>query len=293
MFFNDTEAGKRGGKGRRKSRPRNRYRVDARVKGGDSRKLYRVGAIILLMAVIVGFLVAAFAGILFARDLLFARNDRFVIRNIEIVDGQIKTEDMIREYLAYEGITVGTNLFAFDINDFEVLYLKRNPLVKMIQLKRKFPDTLKVAIRERDPLVRLGQRGSLVADSEGFVFRLSSNLHRLPVIIGCKEPDLETGEYVQGASRAAVELLAICDNPRVGLRVVGVDVSKSDYLLVHFVMSDGIKEARLAWDGMGSGTPEAGQDLLVRLGRLKQAALNDRGRHGLFDATLPGRVYVR
>jgi len=255
--------------------------------------MYRIGAIVLLISVVLGFVAAAFAGLLYTRDLLFARNDRFVIRNIEILDGQIKTEGMIREYLTYEGISVGSNLFCFDIDDFEALYLKRNPLVKTIHVTRQFPDTLKVAIRERDPLVRLGQRGSLVADSEGFVFRLSSNLHRLPVIIGCKDPKLEPGGFVRGSARAAVEVLTVCDNPRVGLRVVGVDVSKADYLLMHILTPDGIKEARLAWEGMGSGQPEARRDLLLRLSRLKQAAKNDRGRHGQYDATLPGRVYVR
>ncbi|MBT3191077.1 MAG: FtsQ-type POTRA domain-containing protein [Verrucomicrobia bacterium] len=293
MLFDHTETGRRRGKGRRRAEPRNRYRVEARAKGRDSRKLYRIGAVVLLVGVVLGFLGAAFAGILFTRDLLFARNDRFVIRDIEIVDGQIKTENMIREYLAYEGITIGANLFSFAIREFEDLYLQRNPLVKTIQVSRQFPDTLKVAIRERDPLVRLGQQGSLVADSEGFVFRLSTNLHRLPVIIGCNDPDLEPGGHVGGAAKAAVTLLAVCDNPRVGVRVVGVDVKKKDYLLVHFVTPDGIKEARLSWEGMGSGAPESRRDLIVRLGRLKQAAKDDRGQHSLFDATLPGRIYVR
>ena len=294
MFFDELDAGSKRGKGRKRSTSsRNRYRVEARVKRGDSRRMYRIGAIILLVSVVLGFLAAAFAGLLFTRDLLFARNDRFVIRNIEILDGQIKTEGMIREYLAYEGISVGSNLFGFDIDEFEALYLKRNPLVKTVHVTRQFPDTLKVAIRERDPLVRMGQRGSLVADSEGFVFRLSSNLHRLPVIIGCKDPKLEPGGYVRGSARAAVEVLTVCDNPRVGLRVVGVDVSKPDYLLMHILTPDGIKEARLAWEGMGSGRPEARRDLLLRLSRLKQAAKNDRGGHGQYDATLPGRVYVR
>jgi hypothetical protein len=255
--------------------------------------MYQVGAMVLLVSVAVGCLGAVYAGVLFARDSLFARNDRFQIRTIEIIDGQIKTEDMIREYLAYEGIDVGANLFGFDIEEFETLYLERNPLVRMIQVTRQFPDKLKVAIRERDPLVRLGQRGSLVADSEGFVFRLSSNLHRLPVIIGCKDPQLEPGRIVRGNTMAAVEVLAVCDNPQIGLRAVGVDVSKSDYLLMHILTPDGIKEARIAWDGMGSGTTDSRRDLLLQLSRLKQVIQTDRGRHGLYDATLPGRVYVR
>ena len=292
MFFDETNRGRRK-QGRRRSASRKEYRMNARVKKGDSRKLYRFGAVLLLLAVVVGLVAAIVAGLVFSRDQLFSRNDRFMIRKIEIVDGQIKTEEMIREYLSYMGIIVGSNLFAFDIGDFEALYLKRNPLVNMIQVTRQLPDTLAVAIRERDPLVRMGQRGSLVADSEGFVFRLSSNLHRLPVIIGCKDPELAPGGYVRGLAKAAITVLALCDNPRVGMRIVGVDVSKSEYLLIHFLTSAGIKEAWLTWENMGSGTKNSKQDLLVRLGRLKQAAKNDRGQHNLFDATLPGRISVR
>ncbi len=291
MLMETTGRRRRSGKGR--GRSRSKYRVESRIKRSGSRNYYQVGAIVLLISVVVGCLGAAYAGICFARDSIFVRNDRFNIRKIEIVDGQIKTEEMIREYLAYEGINIGTNLFGFDVKEFESVYLERNPLIRTIQITRVFPDTLKVAIRERDPLVRLGQRGSLVADSEGFVFRLSSNLHRLPVIIGCKDPKLEPGKYVNGRACAAVELLAVCDNPRIGLRTVGVDVSPTDYLLMHILTPDGIKKAQIAWDDMGNGTADSRKSLLLQLSRLKQVIQTDRGRHDLYDATLPGRVYVR
>jgi cell division septal protein FtsQ len=204
-----------------------------RKAGQNSIRMYRVGAIALLLFVVAGLFMALFAGAVFARDVLFINNDRFLIKTIEVVDGQIKTEEMIREYLSYEGIDIGTNLFSFDLSDFEKMYLERNPLIRMVQVTRLLPDTLKVVIQERDPLVRLGQRGTLVADSEGFVFRLSSKLHRLPVIIGCKDPQLAPGTYVREMTMCAVEVLAFCDNPRVGVRVVGIDVGNRDYLLLH------------------------------------------------------------
>ena len=294
MFLDD-----KGKRGRKRTAPKGRYRVDSRMtarkrkRGQDSQKLYRVGAIALLLFVGVGLFAALFAGVVFARDQLFVNNDRFLIKNIDVVDGQIKTEEMIREYLAYEGIDVGANLFSFDLGDFERLYLERNPLIKMVQVSRMLPDTLRVVIQERDPLVRLGQRGTLVADSDGFVFRLSSKLHRLPVIIGCKDPELAPGEHVQGITRQAVEVLAFCDNPRVGVRVVGIDVSKRDFLLMHVLTPNGIKEAPITWDGMESGSVESRRNLSLRLNRLKQSIKNDRGNHSRYDATFPGCIHVR
>ncbi len=294
MFLDDKRK-----RGRKRTAPKGRYRMDSRMtsrkrkKGQDSQRMYRVGAIALLLFVVVGLVAALFAGVVFARDVLFVNNDRFLIKNIEVVDGQIKTEEMIREYLAYEGIDIGANLFSFDLSGFEEVYLERNPLVKMVQVTRLLPDTLRVVIQERDPLVRLGQRGTLVADSDGFVFRLSSKLHRLPVIMGCKDPELAPGAYVRGKTMRAVEVLAFCDNPRVGIRVVGINIGNSDYLLMHVLTPNGIKEAPLTWQDMDGGTLESCKNLQLRLNRLKQSIKNDRGNHSRYDATFPGRIHVR
>jgi len=254
---------------------------------------YQFGAILFLISVLCGMVLVAVAGARFAGKMLFAENDRFRIQTIEIVDGRIKTDAMIREYLAYVGITPGSNLFAFDIRDLVSLYLERNPLVRTMRVRRQLPGTLTVELRERDPLVRMGQRGALVADREGFVFRLNRDLHRLPVIIGDKDAELAPGRTVQGMSKAAIEVLAACDNPRVGLRIVGVDVSRSDYLRVHVLTPDGIKEAKLAWDGMGRDTVESRANLLLRLSELRQVTLQDRAGHTEYNVTIPGRVFAR
>jgi cell division septal protein FtsQ len=293
MFLDSTA------KRKRRRQPRH-YSFDARLKGRSKSKKtvpvwHRIGVLLFSM-VVLGFLgLFLFAGFVRVRDAIFANNDRFAIKKIDVIEGQIKTEAMIREYLAYEGINIGTNLFAFDIGAFEKVYLKRNPLVRMIQVSRDLPDRLEVAIQERDPLARIGQRTTLVADSEGFVFRLNSKqrLHRLPVIIGCKDPQLVPGEYVRGSTRRAVDVLYVCDNPRVGVRVVGIDISRRDYLIVHVQTPYGIKECLLSWDDMDKGLAYSGKDLLVRLNRLKEGIKRDRGRHNRYDVTFPGSVRAR
>jgi cell division septal protein FtsQ len=293
-MFLDSGTNKR----KRRRSSRGRYRFDTSVKrrskkNGGGQIWYRLGAIFLLLFVLCGVGVALVAGVVFARDALFANNARFRIKKIAVDGGQIKTDVMIREYLAYEHINVGTNLFGFDIEEFEKLYLKRNPLVKTIQVTRVLPDRLEVAIQERDPLARIGQRGTLVTDSDGFVFRLSSKLHRLPVIIGGKDPELAPGDYVRGRIQRAVEVLSVCDNPRVGVRAVGIDISKPDYLVVHVYTAYGIKEALLAWDNMDKGLAYSGDDLLKRLNRLRRGIKQDRGAHNRYDVTYPDSVRAR
>lgn len=268
--------------------------LGARVKKpGGGRGWYQFGAVMFLITTLCGLVLVAVAGTRFLHRTLFSENERFRIQTIEITAGRIKTAPMIREYLAYVGITAGTNLFDFNIRDLVRLYLERNPLVKQMVVRRRLPGTLVVEIRERDPLVRLGQRGTLVADHEGFVFRLGSDLHSLPVIIGDKNAELTPGGTVEGMSRSAIEVLSACDNPRVGLKIVGVDVSRDDYLRVHLLTADGIKETKLSWIGMGKHSELSHQNLLQRLSEVRQVALQDRGGHTEYDATIPGRVYAR
>jgi hypothetical protein len=122
---------------------------------------------------------------------------------------------------------------------------------------------------------------------------MSSKLHQLPVIIGCKDPELKPGKYVKGMTRRAVELLSFCDNPRVGIRIVGIDVSNRDYLLMHIFTPNGIKQAPITWDGMDRGLDKSADKLEDKLDLLKRAVRSDRGRHSVYDATYSDRIYTR
>jgi hypothetical protein len=263
-----------------------------RRKGTGGKGWYQVGAVAFLVLVLCGVILVAIAGSRFLYRSLLSENDRFRIQTIEITPGRIKTEPMIREYLAYVGITAGTNLFEFNVRHLVALYLERNPLVRQMHVRRRLPGTLEVAILERDPLVRIGQRGNLVADREGYLFRLSSDLHRLPVIIGEKESDLAPGLDVQGMSRIAIDVLTACDNPRIGLRLVGVDVSRTDYLRLHMLTPDGIKEVKLAWNGMGKRNATAYANMMQQLSYTRQAIEQDRAAHAEYNATIQGQVHA-
>lgn len=255
---------------------------------------YRTGAVVLLLTALAGSAYAAYRGALYLRDITFAANPRFTIRTIRIQDGRIKTADMIREYLAYKGIAEGANLFGFDLVAFRDEYLAYNPVVRQMTLRRQLPDTLEVAIVERAPLARLGQRASLVCDREGFVFRLSTGLHELPVVIGNTDPTLAPGQLVSGLTRAAVDVLAVCENPRLGLLVLGVDIRKRDYLILHLVAPTGIKEARLAWHGMGGPvTAQSHAELVQRLIRVRQLLDEDPGHHTVLDVTFEDRAFAQ
>lgn len=284
-----------------KGKIRNRYRstsgnVRLYARGAKPRRRQEhpvwVGVLLAVVALLVTAAVG-YAGVLLIGSMLFAENERFQIEHIEIQGGAVKTEPIIREYLQYVGVAPGKNLFAFSVEDLTRKYLERNPLVRAVQAERVLPDTFRFMVWEREPLARMGQHGTLVVDRNGYVFRLRQGLHRLPVIIEDGETSWSPGDTVFGMVSAAIEVLDVCDDPRVGLRIMGVDIRHPEYLLIHVLTTDGIKEARLSWVDMGKNTDISRQDLLTRLGRLRQVAQRDQSGRSLFDATIPGRIYVR
>ncbi|MFU8779526.1 MAG: cell division protein FtsQ/DivIB [Kiritimatiellia bacterium] len=279
----------------------NRYRqgsgnVRLYVRGGKTRGRQEhplwTGVLLVVVALLVAGAVG-YAAILFAGNALFAENHRFAIKAIEVQGGAVKTEKMVLEYLEHVGIAPGANLFSFSMRELTDVYLERNPLVRQVRVERVLPDALRFSVWERQPLARLGQHSTLVVDREGYVFRMLQRLGDLPVIIEKGETVWSPGDTVFGMLPAALEVLDVCDDPRVGLRVLGVDVRNPEYLLIHVLTTDGIKEARLSWLDMGQNTEASRRDLVMRLARLRQVAHEDRSGRSLFDVTLPGRIYVR
>ncbi len=278
---------------RYRSEPAKRLHVRSRKRSKAGPQHHVIAGVLLTLVTLIVVGAVSYASMLFLQNVLFVENDRFQIETIEVMPGNIKTEPLIREYLAYVGIKPGTNLFSFRIRSLTQQYLERNPLVRSVQVQRMLPDTLSFVVLERQALARLGQRGSLVVDRTGFVYRLRTGLHRLPVVIGADRIALSPGDYVQGRLRAALEVIEVCDNPEVGLRIMGVDVHQTDFLLIHVLTADGIKEARLSWEDMGNNTDVSRKDLLVRLEQLRRVAQEDRSGRTQFDATIPGRIFVR
>jgi hypothetical protein len=277
---------------------RHGYRLEARTKkrGSQQRDLtYRLGAIALLLAGLAGLAVATWHGAVAAQRRLYSENNkRYAIREISVVDGKIQTARYVREWLdAAFGIRPGVNLFSFKVGDLHDKYLELNHIVQGIRITRELPDRLHVVIDERDPLARLGQRGTSAVDAHGKIFDMSKGLHKLPVVVGCRDSTLEPGGKVEASTLSAVAVLAVCnEQPQLGLRVVGIDVSPKDHVVVHILTGGAIHEVPLTWEGMESPeAPVSREALLAKLVLVQQAATVDSGTHRRLDATYADRIY--
>lgn len=246
-------------------------------RGADRRRgLPPAAKIVARLALLLGALAAAAWLVWETGALLFWENPRYAIRKLVIrIDGPSLTPPLIRSYTQ---LGEGTNLFAFPLARAQDA-LERVPEVKSAVLQRILPDSVVIDVVERVPLARLGRWESLGVDREGRVFSLRSGGAELPVISGGGERRPRPGSRVGQGALNALEVVEVCKRSRIGekARLASIDVSSRDYLELYLAAGE---RAKLAWKGMGTGTPESRQCLEKKLEQLAQALRlsEERGR---------------
>ena len=274
---------------RRKKRIRT-IRLNSRVasskKRGDRRPV-RVTMVALALVLVVALGASIWFGVRFVGRALFSGNRAFVIRHLDIKDGAMMTESLIREYTRIEE---GMNLFGVNIGQVRADFLSRAPSVKSMQISRLLPDTLRIEITERMPVARLGWKGPLVVDRVGTVFVFKSQSDHLPFIIGYRGDGLRPGSKLHGTALAGLEVFDVCDDhPALGLNIEAIEVDNGDRLTLRLADR---KAAKLAWEEMGTASKGSRRDLLMKLGMLSRALRSDEGRNlSSFNVTLDGRIY--
>ena len=212
---------------------------------------------------------------------------RFVLRAIEIEAGDTITRDRICEYLK---LREGMPLFAIDIARRQREFLRDAATIRSLTITRRLPDRITVNLVEREPLARLARK-PLAVDSEGFIFVRYLGIETLPCLSGYPGDQIVPGARVAGMARAALELFEVLKDNTLPLLIVDVDVSREDCL--DCTLSDQ-RRVKLAWKHLGDRDARSRRFLLAQLKGLAAAMNSERGQgRGLWDATLPGRVYAR
>jgi len=217
----------------------------------------------------------------------FTENDLFTLSDTEkaVVDsGQAMPPELVREYL---GIRKGVNLFAFGGEDPRGKLMQDAPNIKSISVQCILPDQMAIKIVEREPVARLAEPG-LVVDDEGVIFT-RRGLAGMPVITGVEnEARIEPGGKISGLGMAAIKLAMVVNQPVYSFRVLVIDASKPDYLLL--TMTDH-RQAKIAWSGMDDPDKETSARMTRQLRDLSMVYANELSRNKLmFNATIPGRV---
>ena len=220
---------------RRRNRPRESVlKVAARSVERRRTVRRRVGG---LLALLVG-IPALAAGLIWGGHeawlAMFAQNDFFRIRQIEVTtDGDLRTENI----LEYARVQNGTNLFAVRPEAIRESLLSV-PVIANAQVGRRLPDTLIIEVAERVAVARLGRPGSgspLAVDATGHVLGPSSVRASLPVVVGVRDKGLRPGDVVGDAMLAeALRVLEIANQAamRRELAVATIDLGNEEQIEV-------------------------------------------------------------
>jgi len=268
MLFDDEDVS-----GRRLSPSRKRRRrgksvlnVKARLAVKQKDRMIRVGVLVMAPVALAAVVALTWWGGRTAGRLLFSRNDRFRVAQLEIVDGQIITEALIREYT---GLREGMNLFEPDIGAIRRKFLRHTPVVRSMSISRHLPGTLHIEITERQPIGRLGRRRHLVVDEDGFVFGQRYQQNHIPIITGTEEQGLRPGNSLDGLALDAVRVLALCRRSGLDQDIVVVEIDtrgsfsgREDALRLYLA---GHTSVDLWWDRRKPGGEENLDGLLDRL----------------------------
>lgn len=182
------------------------------------------------------------------------------------------------------GLTNGVNLAKIPYEDLRTQAMTNTKYAAIhdIQIERRLPRRVTVQVNEREPAVRIvppkgSPNSGLVADYDGVVFQ-NHICPSLPIIREADAARCKRGQRLEGHARAALQLvhtLADAANSKsdaapelANLRVLEIDTSKTDYLLV--TLGD-YSTAEIAWERMGEDSEIARQSLRRQLVHLAQA----------------------
>lgn len=182
----------------------------------------------------------------------------------------------------YFGLTNGANLATIPYENLRKGLIARIPNIKDIKVERRLPRRVTVDVKEREPAVRIAPAkgapsSGLVADYDGVVFR-TFNSPPLPIIREAADKRHAPGQKLEGNAGAALRLVHLLaeaadaksdEAPELSeLRVLEVDTSKKDYLLV--TLGD-YSTAEIAWERMHEDSEVSRKSLRRQLLRLAQA----------------------
>jgi hypothetical protein len=187
-------------------------------------------------------------------------------------------------------LTQGMNLFEIPVEKIRSDFLEHMSNIKVMEIRRQLPDTLRIKIIEREPMARVGRKGGLVMDDDGYVFVKKSGLDKLPVVYGHRGTRLRPGDRVSGMTYAGVQTLDMCNDPKYeDIAISAIDVGGNESINLWLL---GNKSAALAWDKMGQDSEESREGLKAKLDKFAKTLNHDTGmRQSRFDLTFDDDVY--
>lgn len=214
-----------------------------------------------------------------------------ISRQVVVKTGQHVKAGVILDGL---GLRNGENLALVDFKEKRQALLQRIPNIRALNISRHLPDRVEITVIERNPVARLGIKGSRtptgrVVDSEGVVFSRRVGTGMLPTIREAHAPGTQAGKMLSSRARAALELLMLSSREEFsGLGILEIDISHPDYLLATL---GNYQRAKIAWEGMDDLNATSRAKMASQYFYLRKTVLsNVTQRAVMWNATMEGRV---
>lgn len=168
-------------------------------------------------------------------NLIYA--DIFRLRNLYVEVSDLKLEG--KEAFDYCALSPAGSILEVDLETLKDRILFMRPGLKSVSLKKEYPDTIRVFVKERTALAQVEGEGVFIVDEDGFVLgRPRENIDsKLPVINGISSSGLKEGNFSKAkALKKAVEIIKLVEETgfkdKYGLEKI--DVSNIDNVSVYF-----------------------------------------------------------
>jgi cell division protein FtsQ len=127
-----------------------------------------------------------FLALLVTTAYILIQSPLFTVQEITVENNKfLKTEEIV----SLSGLHTGTNIFRVDFR-IAKQKIKTHPMVDEVEIKRVFPDEIRISLLERKPLANLVIKGGFIEiDEKGYYLRIVndlSNNDNLPIVSGVK-----------------------------------------------------------------------------------------------------------
>jgi cell division septal protein FtsQ len=206
------------------------------------------------------------------------------LEKVEIVNNNRLPRE---EIIAQGGIRLGDDMMSLKLRRIAEL-LAKNPWIEEVKVRRYFPGTLRVEVKEREPMAVLNMGYLYYIDGQGDIFKPLNEGDRLdyPIITGITEED--TGKDPNGTKEAlggALQLVTLLkDDKNVNLQDVSEIHYDKGYGFTLFTMKGGVAIR------IGKGDFSA---KLSRLGRVYQELQANLTGVEYIDLDYPDKIIVK
>lgn len=160
----------------------------------------------------------------------FSQSQFFALKNIETTGlKQLVRDEVIRK----SGLTSGMNYFRLDLRQAEKR-LSSIPLIESVKVKKRFPNTVVINVKEREPGALLcTDSGFFVIDNKGYCLEKVAwdEYYSLPVITGLTPESQVPGELVSKKKHLRSVLTAFSED--VENFISEINIASPDNLIAY------------------------------------------------------------